>query len=98
VSTDLAKIAAMLQWQVPTTFIKLRGFLGLTVYYRKFVEHYGTIVRSLTNLLHHKTFSWSDSAQEAFDKLKYAMSSTLVLAFPDFPKNLWWKLMLVTLA
>jgi hypothetical protein len=84
VSTNLAKIAAMLQWQVPTTFIKLRGFLGLIGYYRKFVEHYGTIARPLTNLLHHKTFSWSDSAQEDFDKLKYAMSSTPVLAFLDF--------------
>jgi hypothetical protein len=32
-------------------------------------------------------FSWTDAAQVAFDKLKQAMSTTLVLAFSNFSKE-----------
>jgi hypothetical protein len=56
VSTEPSKIIAVKNWSQPKNLKELRGFLGLTGYYRKFIRHYGLISKPLSKLLKNLIF------------------------------------------
>ena len=59
VFVDQEKISAMVQWPKPNNPRAMRGFLGLTGYYRKFIQDYGKIAAPLTHMLKKNLFSWT---------------------------------------
>ena len=86
VKVDPNKIKAIKEWTKLVNISKLRGFLGLTGYYRRFIKNYAHITAPLTNLLKKNSFLWDEEARRCFEELKEVMSNALVLATPDFSK------------
>lgn len=50
VALDADKIEAVQKWPRQTTTKQLRGFLGLSGYYRRFIMNYGQLAQPLTTL------------------------------------------------
>jgi hypothetical protein len=66
---DAKKVQVVLDWLVPRLAFTIRAFLGLTGYYRCFIQGYGDATVPLTRLLHKEGFRWSTEAKVAFRAL-----------------------------
>ena len=87
IKVDPKNIEAMQKQPHPKTLKILCVFLGLTGYYRKFVNNYGKIATPLITLLKKNSFTWTSATVQAFQALKMAMCTTPVLALPNFTKT-----------
>jgi hypothetical protein len=69
---------------------KIRSFLGLAGYYRRFIEGFPKIVKPLTSLLEKvKEFKWDEACQKCFDELKEKLTTAPVLIMPDIHKGFY---------
>lgn len=84
VKADPKKIEAMIQWPTPANIKQLRGFLGITGYYRRFIKDYATIAAPLTDFLKKYSYAWVEAAHASFDELKRTMVTPPILRLPDF--------------
>ncbi|GJX62266.1 putative reverse transcriptase domain-containing protein [Tanacetum coccineum] len=74
--------------KAPRTLSKVRSFLGLVGYYRRFIENFYKIAKSLTILTQKcKTFDWGEEQELAFQTLKDKLCNAPVLAFLDEPED-----------
>jgi hypothetical protein len=46
---DPAKVTEIMGWKIPKTVIEVRSFLGITGYYRCFIEGFSKIVKPMTS-------------------------------------------------
>ncbi|GJS48064.1 putative reverse transcriptase domain-containing protein [Tanacetum coccineum] len=88
IEVDPSKIEAVKNWKAPRTPTEVRSFLGLVGYYRRFIENFSKIAKSLTILTQKsKTFDWGEEQELAFQTLKDKLCNAPVLALPDGPED-----------
>ncbi|GJV99054.1 putative reverse transcriptase domain-containing protein [Tanacetum coccineum] len=84
IHVDPAKIESIKDWASPKTPTEIRQFLGLAGYYRRFIEGFSKIARSMTKLTQKKVkFDWGDKQEAAFQLLKEKLCSAPILALPE---------------
>jgi hypothetical protein len=71
VTVDPEKVKVMVKWTRPTSVFKIRSFLGLVGYYRRFIEGFSKLSGPLTILTRKNAhFVWTDECEQCFQELK----------------------------
>ena len=86
-----SKVKAIRDFPLPPSLTKLREFLGLVNFYRRFIPQCSHILQPLTDMLASKgsttktgnaTLEWSEQATSAFHKIKNALADSTLLSHP----------------
>nr|GEY02324.1 putative reverse transcriptase domain-containing protein [Tanacetum cinerariifolium] len=84
IHVDPAKIESVKDWASPKSPTEIRQFLGLAVYYRRFIEGFSKIAKPMTKLTQKNVkFEWGDKQEVAFHSLKQKLCSAPILALPE---------------
>nr|GEZ25774.1 putative reverse transcriptase domain-containing protein [Tanacetum cinerariifolium]GFA81550.1 putative reverse transcriptase domain-containing protein [Tanacetum cinerariifolium] len=84
VHVDTAKIEAIRNWAASMTPTEVKQFLGLSGYYRRFIEGFSLISKPLTKLTQKdKKYEWGKEEDKSFQLLKQKLCSASILAFPE---------------
>ena len=78
----------MNEFEKPTNLKALRGFLGLTGYYRTFIPNYTKLAKPFYELTKKGVkFTWSPECEQSFQAFKRALTNPPLLIHPDFSKT-----------
>ena len=79
-SVDPKKVEAIRSWERPKSIFKIRSFLGLVGYYRRFIEDFSRLVAPMTRLTQKRVkFEWKDLCEKTFQELKMRLTSAPIL-------------------
>ena len=82
---DSKKIKAITKWVVPKDVVDIQSFMGLTSYYRRFIEGFSRISYSITSLQNiGVNFIWYLKFQEIFENLKKLLTMAPILKVVEF--------------
>jgi hypothetical protein len=88
VKPDPTKIRVIENFPTPANEKKLRTFLGMASYYRKFIKDFSKIASPLHRLLKKGAkFEWAEAQEHAFQNLKSKLITQPILQYPDFSRE-----------
>nr|GEX93186.1 putative reverse transcriptase domain-containing protein [Tanacetum cinerariifolium] len=88
IHVDPTKIKSIKDWASPKTPMEICQFLGLAGYYRRFIEGFSKIAKSITKLTQKGVkFDWGEKQEAAFQLLKQKLCSAPILALPEGSKD-----------
>ena len=81
---DPAKIETVKNFLTPTDVTKIRQFLGLASYYRRFIPAFARIAHPLHRLTKKDVpFHWNSDCETAFERLKECLMTAPILSYPQ---------------
>ena len=85
ISVDPTKVDKVRHCPIPQNSKDVQQFLGLANYYRRFILGFAELAKPLHRLTERNaSFTWTKECQESFDDLRNKLTSTPVLAYPNF--------------
>ena len=88
ISADPVKVRAVNDFPRPRDLKRVRSFLGLASYYRRFIPEFSKIAAPLYCLTRKDApFIWTDACEKAFVELKTLLTNAPILAFPNFSRD-----------
>nr|GEW44112.1 putative reverse transcriptase domain-containing protein [Tanacetum cinerariifolium] len=88
IHVDPAKIESIKDLASPKTPMEIRQFLGLAGYYRRFIEGFSKIAKSMMKLTQKGIkFDWGEKEENAFQLIKQKLCSAPILALPEGSKD-----------
>jgi len=83
VSMDPVKVAGVREWPTPENKMDIQAFLGFVNFYRRFIRDFSAKAQPLFDLTRsEQVWMWSGKEQMAFEDLKTAVITALVLVSP----------------
>jgi hypothetical protein len=88
IAVDPENIEAIREWSVPKNVTKVRSFMGLVGYYKRFIEGFSKIAHPITSLQRKGVkFQWTLDCEKSFQHLKQLLTSAPILRIVDPNKD-----------
>lgn len=80
IEPDPAKVKTIREFQSPTDITQARAFIGMCVFYRRFIKNFSAIAKPIHDCTKkNQKFVWTEQAEQAMGRLKELLASHPIL-------------------
>ena len=84
VEMDPIKVAGICDWLILTSVTEVQLFVRFVNFYQQFIQDFSHVAKPLHQLTKKgEAWKWTETKQEAFEKLKQLITLTPILVKPD---------------